>query len=118
MPVPMHMRIQIRQFLGSVQTLTDQINEIYAKIRVGKKGVVPINAVDYVKLLEEVRRVEYIMLGITVSGLGVNLEMPDRNIPGRDFRMALDEAIRNQLEELNNETSRIILTDETNGNGN
>ncbi len=117
MSIPLHMRIQIRQFLTSVKTLTDQINDIHEKIRTGQKGVVTLTVGEYVLLMEEVRRVEYIMLGIAVSGLGVSLRMPDRSIPASDFRIELDNSIALQLQELEDDGPRIILTDSLNGNG-
>lgn len=111
MSIPFAKRIQIRQLLNRVQELTNQINEIREKVRVGKKGVVSLLPGEYADLLEEVRRVEYIMLQIAAAHMGLNLKMPPPTIPASQFREAMDTAILEQLEELNNEGRRIWTPD-------
>lgn len=117
MPIPLHQRILVRESLINVYQMSDVMQQLISQIQLnkGKTGVLQVSVTEYLKLVAEARRVEYIVVGLGLSEKGITLQMPDEK-SAESFRANMDIAINSQLRELDNKNPKLILVDNSDNN--
>lgn len=120
MPIPLNQRVLIRQALKEVRMLTQAMINMNQQLASTPKNVtvdkVPMIATpleEYLKLVADARRVQYIVASIALAERGINLPMPtDKS--AIFFRENLDNVMNEVLSELNNAKAKLWMPD--NGN--
>jgi len=118
MSIPLNQRILVRQATKEVRMLTTAIQNFLKQSQVSKPEgngnvsapVITCPLEEYIKLVADARRIQYIIAGIALAEKGINLPMPtDKS--ATNFRANLDLVINKLLEELSNTKSIITLDD-------
>jgi hypothetical protein len=120
MTIPLNQRILVRQALKEVRMLTvaimnynKQLANVPTDISADKIPMITTPVSEYLKLVADARRVQYIVASIALAERGVVLPMPtDKS--AMHFRENLDTVMNKVLSELNNQTVGLFLPDDGN----
>jgi hypothetical protein len=119
MAIPLNQRILVRQALKEVRMLTLAIinyNKQLADSPDYVEGKVPTMIVpvgEYLKLVADARRVQYIVASIALAERGISLPMPVEK-SAMHFRENLDTVMNKVLSELNNQNAGLFRPDDGN----